>query len=169
MANQLEKLKNSIKILYVDKFELNLMKSSGFIPVDKRNQNFYVIQNKDSSDKEIITSAVSEKMPNVTVQFIPLADADFNYIYDYPREYLRSYSEVVIEEMKRRHIKIRTMDKFNNYFAGVELNRELRYKEHNLLYLKICIYNLYEKYIRGQKDYPDNLAWSLNGFIRIET
>ena len=91
-----------------------------------------------------------------------------NYIYDYPREYLRSYSEVVIEEMKRRNIKIRTMDKFNDYFAGVELNKELRYKEHDLLYLKICVYNLYEKYIRGQKDYPDNLAWSLNGFIRIE-
>ena len=37
MSNQLEKLKNNINKEYVDKFELNLMKSSGFIPVDKRH------------------------------------------------------------------------------------------------------------------------------------
>ena len=42
MSNQLEKLKHSIKKEYVNNFELNLMKSSGFIPKLKlvgRNHN----------------------------------------------------------------------------------------------------------------------------------
>ena len=46
MSNQLEKLKNSIKKEYTMSFELNLMKTSGFIPVDKRQNDFYVILNK---------------------------------------------------------------------------------------------------------------------------
>ena len=43
MSNQLEKLKNSIKKEYVNNFELNLMESSGFIPVDKRQNDFFII------------------------------------------------------------------------------------------------------------------------------
>ena len=85
MANQLEKLKNSIRILYVDKFELNLMKSSGFIPVDKKEKTFYVIQNKDSSlSKEEITKIVQQKVHGIdVVQCIPIQNSDYNYIYDY--------------------------------------------------------------------------------------
>lgn len=49
MSNQLEKLKHSIKKEYVNNFELNLMKSSGFIPVDKRQSDFFVILNKENS------------------------------------------------------------------------------------------------------------------------
>ena len=49
MSNQLEKLKNSIKKEYSKNFELNLMKSSGFIPVDKRQTDFWVILNKGNS------------------------------------------------------------------------------------------------------------------------
>ena len=37
MSNQLEKLKSSIKKEYLKDYELNLMKTSGFIPVDKRH------------------------------------------------------------------------------------------------------------------------------------
>ena len=48
MSNQLEKLKNSIKKEYTKTFELNLMKTSGFIPVDKRQGEFFVILNKDN-------------------------------------------------------------------------------------------------------------------------
>ena len=59
MSNQLEKLKNSIKTEYVKQFELNLMKTSGFIPVDRRQNNFYVIINKKNADYEIIGYALS--------------------------------------------------------------------------------------------------------------
>ena len=48
MTNQFEKLKNSVKKEYLKSFELNLMKSSGFIPVDKRQSEFYVILNKSN-------------------------------------------------------------------------------------------------------------------------
>ena len=59
MSNQLEKLKNSIKKEYVNNFELNLMESSGFIPVDKRQNDFFVILNKDkSANKSGITSLI---------------------------------------------------------------------------------------------------------------
>ena len=50
MSNQLEKLKNSIKKEYTMSFELNLMKTSGFIPVDKRQDDFYVILNKSNAN-----------------------------------------------------------------------------------------------------------------------
>lgn len=84
MANQLEKLKSSIRILYVDKFELNLMKTSGFIPVDKKEKTFYAILNKDASySKDKITQIIQEKIPGVTVQYFPLAENDFNYIYNH--------------------------------------------------------------------------------------
>ena len=48
MSNQLEKLKKSINKEYAKNFELNLMKSSGFIPVDKRQSEIFVIINKAS-------------------------------------------------------------------------------------------------------------------------
>ena len=52
MSNQLEKLKNSIRKEYARSFEIDLMKTSGFIPVDKRQNDFFVILNKDiKSDK----------------------------------------------------------------------------------------------------------------------
>ena len=82
MSNQLEKLKNSIRILYVDKFELNLMKSSGFIPVDKRQNNFYVIINKSfTKNKDSISSIVKQTLGEITPQFIPIESADFDEIF----------------------------------------------------------------------------------------
>ena len=46
MSNQLEKLKKSINKECTKKFELNLMKTSGFIPVDKRQNDIFVIIDK---------------------------------------------------------------------------------------------------------------------------
>ena len=82
MSNQLEKLKNSIKKEYVNNFELNLMESSGFIPVDKRQNDFFVILNKDkSANKNVITSLIKEKFQNLNPQFIPIAANDFSAIF----------------------------------------------------------------------------------------
>ena len=81
MSNQLEKLKNSIKTEYVEKFEFNLMKSSGFIPVDKRQNNIYVILNKNNAkNKTEISSVIQNKFAGLTPQFIPIDVKDFESI-----------------------------------------------------------------------------------------
>ena len=49
MSNQLEKLKKSIKKEYTQSFGLDLIKTSGFIPVDKRQSDFFVILNKTAA------------------------------------------------------------------------------------------------------------------------
>ena len=82
MSNQLEKLKNSIKQEYFNQFEFNLMKSSGFIPVDKRQNNFYVIINKSfTKNKDSISSIVKQTLGEITPQFIPIESADFDEIF----------------------------------------------------------------------------------------
>ncbi len=81
MSNQLEKLKNSIKKEYVNQFESNLMISSGFIPVDKRQNNFYIILNKDyTNNKNSISSIIQEKLGDLIPQFIPIEPTDFSDI-----------------------------------------------------------------------------------------
>ena len=82
MSNQLEKLKNSIKKEYVNNFELNLMESSGFIPVDKRQNDFFIILNKDKiSNRSAIASLIKEKFNNLNPQFIPIAANDFSEVF----------------------------------------------------------------------------------------
>ena len=58
-TEQLEKLKNSIKPDLLEKFDKNLMVSSGFIPVDIRNNDLYIIIKKSvSSNKPEIENTV---------------------------------------------------------------------------------------------------------------
>ena len=81
MSNQLEKLKSSIKKEYVNKFEFNLMKTSGFIPVDKRQNNIYVILNKNNApNRTEITSVIQKTLEGLTPQFIPVEAKDFESI-----------------------------------------------------------------------------------------
>ena len=84
MNNQLEKLKNSINKQYLNVFGINLMKSSGFIPVDKRQKDFFIILNKNSSTgKAQIESIIKEKLNHLTPQFIPVESGDFDDIMHY--------------------------------------------------------------------------------------
>ena len=78
-----------------------------------------------------------------------------NYVYDYPKEDLYIYTQIVLKEMRERNITIRTIDKMERYFADIAIPPNYTpFKEHhNDDYLEICYYNLYEKYIRGQKDF----------------
>ena len=78
-----------------------------------------------------------------------------NYIYEYPKEDLFIYTQIVLEEMRARGITIRTIDKMDRYFADLRIpeNYAPYSRHHNDEYLTICYYNLYEKYIRGQKDF----------------
>ncbi len=81
MTNQLEKLKNSINKEYLSTFDINLMKSSGFIPVDKRKSDFYVILNKDNlSNKVQVENIIREKYSTLTPQFIQIESRDFDNI-----------------------------------------------------------------------------------------
>lgn len=81
-----------------------------------------------------------------------------NYIYDYPRAYLKSYADKVIECMKRRGYKIKSMENYDNYFKCVYCTGIEKYKEHDDEYLTICYWNLKEKHERGQKDF-DRITW----------
>ena len=78
-----------------------------------------------------------------------------NYVYDYPKEDLFIYTRIVLKEMRARNITIRTIDKMERYFAGITVSQHYTpfINHHNDEYLTICYYNLYEKYIRGQKDF----------------
>lgn len=78
-----------------------------------------------------------------------------NYVYNYDKEYLRTYAWDVINEMLRRGIKVETMDNMANYFGKVTFDKcdtTLRFSEHNTRYLRQNYYNLQEKFDRGQKD-----------------
>lgn len=82
MSSQLDKLKNSIKKEYTKNFELNLMKSSGFIPVDKRQSDFWVILNKgNAANKVQIESIIKEKFAGLTPKFIPVESGDFEELF----------------------------------------------------------------------------------------
>lgn len=92
-----------------------------------------------------------------------------NYIYDYPKEYLKDYSRVVGGEMLLRGFKIRSFDNFWKYFENVNSgNNTLRFKEHDKEYLTICYYNLKEKYLRGQKDFTADVWEKLDEFYKKE-
>jgi len=82
MSDQLEKLKSSIKKEYTQNFELNLMKTSGFIPVDKRQKDFYVVLNKkNATNKAKIEAIIKEKIEGITPKFIPVEAGDFEELF----------------------------------------------------------------------------------------
>ena len=84
MSNQLEKLKKSIKKEYTKTFELSLMRTSGFIPVDKRQTDFFVILNKTSMDnKAKIEEIIKNKYEGMCAKFIPVETNEFDEIYSY--------------------------------------------------------------------------------------
>ena len=76
-----------------------------------------------------------------------------NYVLDYDYDNLISYAYYVREKMTHRHYK--TMDKVWDKIVSLKpdfnllLLEEIFPQTHNLEYLTICYYNLYEKYLRG--------------------
>lgn len=83
-----------------------------------------------------------------------------NYVYNFPKEDLYVYSRLVINEMIERGFKINNYINFNNYFK--ELNFDNISKNlvpfesiHDKNYYLICYCNLFEKYIRNQKDFSE--------------
>jgi type IV pilus assembly protein PilB len=108
MSEQIEKLKNSIKKEFAKNFELNLMKSSGFIPVDKRQNDFFVIINKNNfNQKDKIEAIIKEKYSNHVPKFIPVENNDFEFLFSHISQAISvvesgnvvSEKEVTAEEM----------------------------------------------------------------------
>ena len=99
MSNQLEKLKNSINKEYINAFELNLMKTSGFIPVDKRHNDFFVIINKANIEyKTKIISIIQEKFSGVEIKFYPVDTSVFDDLIK-SLDVVKPVSDVSPEEM----------------------------------------------------------------------
>lgn len=94
-----------------------------------------------------------------------------NYIYDYPKEFLFDYTCAVNNEMIKRKINIRNFENYANYFNDLdmfEFMSDNEFKEHNDQYLLICFMNLYEKYIRGQKDFTKECFNRLYDFVNTK-
>lgn len=91
-----------------------------------------------------------------------------NYIYEYPKDDLYIYTEKVTTEMQKRGYKIRAFEKMNNYFKELDEVEDVKpfAKHHNDEYLEICYYNLKEKFIRGQKDYEEEMYNQLNNYVK---
>ena len=75
-----------------------------------------------------------------------------NFVYDYPAYDLYCYSVNVIEAMSARGYRV-NMDNMNMQFAGYAYDYDENYIpfgfKMNDIYLKICVINLYEKYLCG--------------------
>ena len=95
-----------------------------------------------------------------------------NYIYDYPKVFLWTYTQVVLNEMRKRCYDIKTWDNYNDYFITTTIldwdYENLRFKEHNNEYLTMCYWNLAEKHLRGQKDFTADVWEKLDEFYKKE-
>ena len=95
-----------------------------------------------------------------------------NYIYEYPQEDLYKYSYIVLNELEKWFISVKSMSKFFDYFSDVfdvDWFKNPFLNHHNDRYLLQCFYNLQEKYDRGQKDFTEENYEKLEEFIKNET
>ena len=100
-----------------------------------------------------------------------------NYVYGYPKVHLRYYALLVIGEMNRRGIKVRSMDAYGDYFYDMsEEDKKITPtndpdfkpfpEHHDDGYLAICYFNLLEKFMRGQEGMDSRTFTKLYGFCR---
>lgn len=109
-----------------------------------------------------------------------------NYVYEYNKLELEEYTCLVLNEMIKHKIKIRSWDNFLKYFnynpldhsvdsiIGFRIqhmkdmlgNNELFKNHHTNRYLLQCFYNLQEKYDRGQKDFSKEQYEKLKQFVK---
>ena len=91
-----------------------------------------------------------------------------NYVYHYEKEYLWWYTQLVLDELRKRNYNIRSWDNYNNYFNDVNPVGNLVFLEHDNQYFDICYYNLLEKYLRGQEDFTKERFTKLYEFMRCQ-
>lgn len=82
-----------------------------------------------------------------------------NYVYEYPKKDLCLYANMVNKEMRERGYFTYKMEAYKEYFKEepfIAISIYPPFKNHHTdEYLKICCWNLYEKFIRGQKGFTD--------------
>ena len=88
-----------------------------------------------------------------------------NYVYNYDDKPFKNYTDAVLREMYNRGYKA-NIELYRLYFSHISTFGTERFKEHNNEYLTICYYNLKEKYIRGQKDFTDEIWNKLDKFYK---
>lgn len=75
-----------------------------------------------------------------------------NKVMEHPLSHFSSYSKIVTDEMGRRGYRV-NKDKIEyvyQYCGDPNINFKDIYDDwHNEEYIRICLYNLYEKHIRG--------------------
>lgn len=93
-----------------------------------------------------------------------------NYVYNDYDAFMNYCFDIMSEFRKRKYI-IKNYDNFEKFF-GDNIYRTTKYgydknfKEHDNEYLTICYWNLREKYIRGQKDFTDDVWNKLDEFYK---
>lgn len=80
-----------------------------------------------------------------------------NFVYKYPKEDLKAYTILIIEEFNKRGYKIKKTDNMYNYFKNINVpyllfkqqNKSIFKDKMDERYLRQCIYNLEEKAMCG--------------------
>lgn len=91
-------------------------------------------------------------------------------MYEYGKEDLLYYSILVIKELEKRNIKIKSWENYHKYLWGTfcdEIKEPFK-RHHTEKYLIQCFFNLQEKYDRGQKDFNEEEYKKLQDFIKGE-
>ena len=95
-----------------------------------------------------------------------------NYIYEYPKDDLCLYANMVTKEMRNRGYFNYKMNNYKEYFKELPFLADEIYppfkNHHTNGYLKQCFYNLQEKYDRGQKDFTKEMMVRLENFVKEE-
>ena len=86
-----------------------------------------------------------------------------NYVYLHPTEHLYAYTQLILNEYKKRGFKINNWTNYNNYFKHIDKDKIPSYEDifyvwHNESYLAQCYFNLKEKFECWQKDF-DLICW----------
>lgn len=112
------------------------------------------------------------KKLNMIYQIQP-KDLLINYIYEYDKAHLYNYSQMVIYQMKKLRQKNGTpykidLTNFNKYFGDckIEYIEKPFEKDHNDEYLRICYWDLRERYLRKQKDFTKEKWWGIYNFCK---
>lgn len=110
MSNQLEKLKSSIRKEYIQNFELNLMKSSGFIPVDKKQGKLYTIVGQSNlKDIEAIKDIIKSKIDSYGYEIIPVSNDIFDEVFTYINGVLESKTDEASAEAPAQELSAEDM------------------------------------------------------------
>ena len=67
-----------------------------------------------------------------------------NYVYDYPKDCLQVYADMVINEMTMRGYKVKSMDNYHSYFQSnfpIFPLREKSYQNPNVFFQEVEVAN----------------------------